>query len=362
MENVRESRLVVTDVRVEDSGRFECVAENPAGKVAADFTLQVRKRIDRNFSCRLIDGLFQSRQAKKRKAVCLSTTTTKKGFNFQVGFFVGGVASLESGEIAGIAMAFAVVAVVLLVVVVGFAAKRKFCSPRGREMMANNVVVESKTPPTKSAIVVNGNDKVDFEPTKATLTRPEPQEEIEDGTIVINGTKYQMPQRRTNFPHLYTNRLSADALYPPQEANDPYLPQTTFRPQPPHMPSTSSPIVTHRDLLDRFNVHGGGRSSSLGGYYSPQVHHRPMMVTTPERHHYANVNSKTLPHLVSPRHYPADFGLPKVQRPLKELREVDDEQEAEEEAVVNARRGQRVRGRSRDSPDEGIQDDCSTDV
>jgi hypothetical protein len=39
---------------------------------------------------------------------------------FQVGYFVGGVASLESSEIAGIAVTFTVVAVVILVVVLVF--------------------------------------------------------------------------------------------------------------------------------------------------------------------------------------------------------------------------------------------------
>ena len=43
------SQLVLTRVRVEDSGEFSCVAENPAGEIQANFSLQVCGRTRRFF-------------------------------------------------------------------------------------------------------------------------------------------------------------------------------------------------------------------------------------------------------------------------------------------------------------------------
>ena len=40
-----QSSLVLTNVRTDDSGQYKCVAANPAGKVEANFTLQVFKAI-----------------------------------------------------------------------------------------------------------------------------------------------------------------------------------------------------------------------------------------------------------------------------------------------------------------------------
>ena len=37
----KTSTLTLTNVRTEDSGQYMCVALNPAGKVEANFTLQV---------------------------------------------------------------------------------------------------------------------------------------------------------------------------------------------------------------------------------------------------------------------------------------------------------------------------------
>lgn len=51
---------------------------------------------------------------------------------FQVGYFVGGVAPLESGEIAGIVGAFAIMASVLLGVIIVFLLKRRACHGNGR--------------------------------------------------------------------------------------------------------------------------------------------------------------------------------------------------------------------------------------
>ena len=49
--------------------------------------------------------------------------------NSQVGYFVGGVASLESGEIAGIAVTLSALAIVLLVLLlVFFVRQRSSCS------------------------------------------------------------------------------------------------------------------------------------------------------------------------------------------------------------------------------------------
>ena len=36
-----QSSLVLTNVKTDDSGQYKCVASNPAGKVEANFTLQV---------------------------------------------------------------------------------------------------------------------------------------------------------------------------------------------------------------------------------------------------------------------------------------------------------------------------------
>lgn len=46
----------------------------------------------------------------------------------QVGYFVGGVASLESGQIAGIAVTFASIALVLLVFLLVFLLRHRHCS------------------------------------------------------------------------------------------------------------------------------------------------------------------------------------------------------------------------------------------
>ena len=39
-----QSTLVLTNVKTDDSGQYKCVASNPAGKVEANFTLQVNKK------------------------------------------------------------------------------------------------------------------------------------------------------------------------------------------------------------------------------------------------------------------------------------------------------------------------------
>ena len=36
-----QSTLILTNVKTDDSGQYKCVASNPAGKVEANFTLQV---------------------------------------------------------------------------------------------------------------------------------------------------------------------------------------------------------------------------------------------------------------------------------------------------------------------------------
>lgn len=81
----KTSTLVLTQARPEDSGPFMCVSQNQAGRVEANFTLQV-------------------------------------------GYFVGGVASLESGQIAGIAVTFASIALVLLVFLLVFLLRHRHCS------------------------------------------------------------------------------------------------------------------------------------------------------------------------------------------------------------------------------------------
>jgi hypothetical protein len=48
-------------------------------------------------------------------------------FSFQIGYFVGGVASLESGEIAGIAVTLTAIALVLLVLLLVFLVRHKNC-------------------------------------------------------------------------------------------------------------------------------------------------------------------------------------------------------------------------------------------
>ena len=37
----KTSKLIITNVRTEDSGQFTCLSQNYAGKVEANFTLQV---------------------------------------------------------------------------------------------------------------------------------------------------------------------------------------------------------------------------------------------------------------------------------------------------------------------------------
>jgi len=81
----KTSSLILTNARAEDSGPFMCVSNNQAGRVEANFTLQV-------------------------------------------GYFVGGVASLESGQIAGIAVTLSAIAVVLLVLLLVFLVRHRQCS------------------------------------------------------------------------------------------------------------------------------------------------------------------------------------------------------------------------------------------
>ena len=44
----KTSTLTLTNVRTEDSGQYMCVALNPAGKVEANFTLQVKNNEYKN--------------------------------------------------------------------------------------------------------------------------------------------------------------------------------------------------------------------------------------------------------------------------------------------------------------------------
>ena len=44
----KTSSLILTNARAEDSGPFMCVSNNQAGRVEANFTLQVCKEIDNN--------------------------------------------------------------------------------------------------------------------------------------------------------------------------------------------------------------------------------------------------------------------------------------------------------------------------
>lgn len=52
-------------------------------------------------------------------------------FYFQVGYFVGGVASLESSEIAGLAVTFSVVAVLVLALLLVFFVRQRMCGGSG---------------------------------------------------------------------------------------------------------------------------------------------------------------------------------------------------------------------------------------
>ena len=50
----KTSTLTITNVRTEDSGQYMCVALNPAGKVEANFTLQVSTKFKFHFISPLI--------------------------------------------------------------------------------------------------------------------------------------------------------------------------------------------------------------------------------------------------------------------------------------------------------------------
>ena len=339
-------------------------------------------------------------------------------FNFdftytkQVGFFVGGVASLESGEIAGIAVAFAFVAIVLSFLILAFVAKRKFFHSNNANSASAATMIpvsvdrkpdlqhhQQRTATVTAALT--SHDDVDDDDEDED-EKEEKNKAERDDTIVINGARYQMPKDGNNFPHLYTNRLSADALYPPPvphsstvAGQDQYFMQS-------HNNKDTSPIVTHRDLLNRFNgTAPAAAAAARGGFYSPQTHHRPLPVAAEEQHHYANLHStaaatsaRTLPRFAAAGQtiqYPSDFGLPKysaevemygnvIRNPLHEaqidvlkrtwgpLREADEEGldngEEQDSKIVQQPDGiiGAAQNSQRESPDEGIQDDCSTDV
>lgn len=94
----------------------------------------------------LCGGLFWTTKVQKTKQISIDIfrifLKTSKDFssrpkslifltNFlytQVGYFVGGVASLESGQIAGIAVTFASIALVLLVFLLVFLLRHRHCS------------------------------------------------------------------------------------------------------------------------------------------------------------------------------------------------------------------------------------------
>ena len=94
----------------------------------------------------LYGGLFWTTKVQKTKQISIDIfrifLKTSKDFssrpkplifltNFlytQVGYFVGGVASLESGQIAGIAVTFASIALVLLVFLLVFLLRHRHCS------------------------------------------------------------------------------------------------------------------------------------------------------------------------------------------------------------------------------------------
>ena len=62
---------------------------------------------------------------KMTKDTLISLNTPPIHFLFQVGYFVGGVASLESSEIAGIAVTFTAIALVLLVLALVFLVRQR---------------------------------------------------------------------------------------------------------------------------------------------------------------------------------------------------------------------------------------------
>ena len=60
----------------------------------------------------------------------------------QVGYFVGGVASLESSEIAGIAVSFSFVAILVLIFIVIFIARHRMHCARWKEKPNGSARVE----------------------------------------------------------------------------------------------------------------------------------------------------------------------------------------------------------------------------
>ena len=77
---------------------------------------------------------------------------------FQVGYFVGGVASLESSEIAGIAVTFTAIALVLLVLALVFLVRQrgKCVSLRSHQTSSLNVTSQNgvKSTPTANGHLV----------------------------------------------------------------------------------------------------------------------------------------------------------------------------------------------------------------
>ena len=83
-------------------------------------------------------------------------------FLFKVDYFVGGLAPLESKEIAGIAVAFSIIAAVLLVVAMVFLIRHRSCIGRQASRSATNPALSTiwvrKEGSNGAVVGMNGNN------------------------------------------------------------------------------------------------------------------------------------------------------------------------------------------------------------
>ena len=97
---------------------------------------------------------------------------------FQVGYFVGGVASLESGEIAGIAVTLSAIALVLLVLLLVFLVRQRHCS--------SMVLLFSGSGPRSSKTRQNVNGHLQIQQQQQ-QQQPPPQTTTMTGKATANG-------------------------------------------------------------------------------------------------------------------------------------------------------------------------------
>ena len=273
----------------------------------------------------------------------------------QVGYFVGGVASLESSEIAGIAVSFSFVAILVLLFVVVFIARHRFnnCAKfgdkpigtaivekvsNGRVLMGNKNNKSKANNGSVEMMMTNGGVNV-------TIERKKPNNHennvayattnLDNNSVTVNGTVYNNDDHH-NHHHLHQNgtiQSSTQNILEDTDDDDDdrggfsNSPRTdnarnavivansssfnrAFESESPKLRSNSPHIYANHGLM-MTRSYEDPRSS---GFYSPQLphrqqHHHQVSTMSPDQHLEWRGSGHLFHHQ---NHYPSDFGLPKT--------------------------------------------------